>query len=62
MSTKRKPENHVVTTIRIPRPTLDRLHEIADAEHRTVSQELRRLVEARVREYDGEHSESGAAA
>jgi len=52
----------VITSIRIPRPALDRLAEIAESEHRTVSQELRRLVEARVREYDGEHSESGAAA
>ena len=50
----RASEEQVVTSIRIPRTMLDRLHEIVSAEHRTVSQELRRLVEARVREHDGE--------
>lgn len=35
-------------TLRIERAKLDRLRAIAAAEHRTLSQELRRLIEERI--------------
>ena len=53
MSTKNNAklsEDLVVTTIRIPRDTLARLQQIAANEHRTLSQEVRRLVYLRIQE------------
>ena len=37
-----------VFTLRLDRSRLARLHEIAAAEHRTVSQEIRRLIDERI--------------
>lgn len=55
MSTKHnaKPVDNteVVTTIRLSRAAHDRLREIAQAEHRSVTQEVRRLVDLRIAEY-----------
>lgn len=53
MSTNRKDvEPVVVTSVRLSPEKLDRLRAIAESEHRTVSQELRRLVDARVETYE----------
>lgn len=41
-------------TFAIPKARLDRFREIAEAEHRTVSAELRRLIEHRIAEAEKE--------
>lgn len=46
------PPTGAVYTLRIERAQLDRLREIAESQHRTVSQELRRMVEARIAEHE----------
>ena len=51
-------ETDVVTTVRLPRDVHARLREIAAAEHRTFSGEMRRLAELRIAEIDS----MGAAA
>lgn len=38
--------------VRIARDQVERLREVAAADHRTVSQELRRLIEQRIAESD----------
>jgi predicted DNA-binding ribbon-helix-helix protein len=51
----RSAKNEVaVYTLRIDRSRLDRLHEIAAADHRTVSQEIRRLIDERIAEAERE--------
>ena len=40
---------------------LDRLREIAEADHRTLTQELRRLIENRIVRADAEESKGAAA-
>lgn len=42
----------VVTSIRTTRAQLDRFREIAEGEHRTVSQELRHLIAERIAQAD----------
>lgn len=41
-------------TVRVPRETADKLRTLAEADYRTLTAELRRLVEARVAEADGD--------
>jgi hypothetical protein len=41
-------------TIRVDREQVDRFREVAEADHRTVSQELRRLIELRISESEPE--------
>lgn len=38
-------------TVRMPQETLDALKEIAEKEHRTVSHEIRRLIDERIADY-----------
>lgn len=47
---KRKPQSSKMRmlNVRIDREQVDRLREVAEAEHRTVSQELRRMIEQRI--------------
>ena len=57
MSTNHNPksdESEVVTTIRLTHAAHARLREIADQEHRTLSQEVRRLVDLRIAEFEPE--------
>lgn len=54
VSTKSTEPEGAVYTLRIERNQLDRLHEIAKAEHRTLSQELRRMVEERIAAHDAQ--------
>lgn len=42
----------VVTTLRIDRAKFTRFREIAASEHRTASQEMRALIDARICEYE----------
>lgn len=42
------------TSILAPASDLDRLKQIAESEHRTMTQELRRLISERVAEVDAE--------
>ena len=37
-----------VYTLRVDRAKLERIHEIAESEHRTLSQELRRMIDERI--------------
>jgi hypothetical protein len=41
-------------TIRVDREQVDRFRVVAEADHRTVSQELRRLIELRIAESEPE--------
>lgn len=56
VSTKRNTENPADTTrwltFRVERAHVDRLREVAAADHRNVSQELRRLIEMRIAQAD----------
>lgn len=51
---EQRPKIHdlTVTTLRVDRQKLDRLDEIAAAEHRTVSQQLRHLIDQAIAEAD----------
>lgn len=44
----------VVTTLRLPKEKLDRFREIAALEHRSTSGEMRRLIDERIADHDGE--------
>jgi predicted transcriptional regulator len=52
MNTTGKSNDGAVYTIRIDRQILDRLHEIAQAEHRTLAGHLRVLFERDVAEHE----------
>jgi hypothetical protein len=43
-------------TVKVERHTLEAFQRIAVAEHRTVSGELRRLIDERIAEFDGEQA------
>lgn len=62
-STKEKQKVHdmTVTTLRVDRAKLDRLGEIAAAEHRTISQHLRHLIDRAIDEADDPHPGEAAA-
>jgi len=44
----------VTYSVRLDRPTAERLREIAEAEHRTVAAELRHLIEAHIAKHAAE--------
>jgi predicted DNA-binding protein len=48
----------VVTTIRLPQDKMDRLRAVAEGEHRTLSQEIRRLIDLRLAELDAPQNEA----
>ena len=55
MQEHKRPDNDIATTsIRWPRSLVDQLREAAEAEHRTLSAEMRRLAEQRVSEYQAD--------
>ena len=51
---KQRVHDLTVTTLRVERTKLDRFGEIADAEHRTISQQLRHLIDQAIAEADRE--------
>lgn len=51
---KQKIHDLTVTTLRVEREKLDRFGEIAESQHRTVSQQLRHLIEQAIAEADRE--------
>jgi predicted DNA-binding protein len=54
---KRKPQSSdgmQMLNVRIARQQVERLRVVAEADHRTVSQELRRLIEQRIAESEPE--------
>lgn len=53
---KRKPQPTRIRmlNVRISSDQVDRLRAVAESEHRTVSQELRRLIEQRIAEAESE--------
>ncbi len=53
MATESESELHVYT-LRANRDDLRRLTEIANSEHRTLAQEIRRLIAERIIEHDGQ--------
>jgi len=46
------PKPQAVCTLRVDRDLLDRLHEIADAEHRTLAQNLRVTIEREIADHE----------
>jgi predicted DNA-binding protein len=58
--TKRKPQQNGATpetrmvNVRVPVDQLERLRLVAEADHRTVSQEVRRLIDIRITESEQE--------
>ena len=51
---KQRVHDLTVTTLRVERTKLDRFGEIADAVHRTISQQLRHLIDQAIAEADRE--------
>lgn len=51
---KQRVHDLTVTTLRVERTKLDRFGEIADAEHRTISQQLRHLIDQAIADADRE--------
>lgn len=47
-----KTGDQAVYTLRVDRAKLARIHEIAESEHRSLSQELRRMIDERINSYD----------
>lgn len=54
MSNERGTTQIVRPTFAIAKPKLDRFREVAEADHRTVSSELRRLIDLRIAEAEKE--------
>ena len=48
------PSDEAVYTLRVNRDQLDRLRQIADAEHRTLVQKLRLMIEVEIARHDTE--------
>lgn len=46
------PKPQAVCALRVDRDLLDRLHEIADAEHRTLAQNLRVTIEREIADHE----------
>ena len=56
----RTPSDYAVTSIKIERGQLDAFKKVARANHRSVSQELRRLIDQRIAEHDEAGMEKAA--
>lgn len=52
------PDNWTALYVEIERATHDGLRRVAEAEHRTVSGEVRRLIEVRIAEFDAEQQQA----
>lgn len=57
---KQKIHDLTVTTLRVDREKLDRFGEIAESQHRTISQQLRHLIEQAIAEADREPEDVSA--
>lgn len=57
---KQKIHDLTVTTLRVDREKLDRFGEIAESQHRTISQQLRHLIEQAIAEDDREPEDVSA--
>ncbi len=53
------PSNLPRLTVRLPQETIDKLKEIAEAEHRSTNEQIHHILDNYIKNYEAQHSRVG---